>query len=137
MLSTFLFYLTLLTLIHKRYLDPPESKPNSGYGFIIPLSTTSYGAPKKYYFHMSEIETPDEYGGIEPGTGVSFIVTTTRSGKGVQAVAVTIADPPKVDKENESCIHTTFDALTVAEVNGSGDAAEDGTWGNGGDDAWA
>ena len=86
---------------------------------------------------MSEIETPDEDGGIEPGTGVSFIVTTARSGKGVQAVAVTIAEPPKEDEESESSIHASFDALKVEEVNGSGDAAEGGTWGNGGDDVWA
>lgn len=84
---------------------------------------------------MSEIETPDEYGGIEPETIVSFIVTASRTGKGVQAVAVTIADPPKEDKENENPIHTSFDALKVAEVDDTGTAAEGDTWGNGGNDA--
>ena len=84
---------------------------------------------------MSEIETPDEYGGIEPGTGVSFIITTARSGKGVQAVSVTIADPPKQDKENESSIHASFSELKVAEPEESGDTGD--TWGAGGSDAWA
>ena len=88
---------------------------------------------------MSEIETPDEYGGIEPGTGVSFIITTARSGKGVQAAAVTIADPPNEDKENENSIHTSFGELKVAEAeDAGGDAAAEGdTWGTGASDAWA
>ncbi|CAD6586950.1 MAG: hypothetical protein ASARMPRED_002886 [Alectoria sarmentosa] len=123
----------------ERYLDPPDTKPDSGYGFITPLTTTSYGAPKKYYFHMSEIETPDEYGGIEPGTGVSFIITTARSGKGVQAAAVTVADPPNEDKEKENSIHRSFSELKVAEAEDAGDAAaaEGDTWGTGASDAWA
>ncbi|KAF6231745.1 hypothetical protein HO173_010047 [Letharia columbiana] len=121
----------------ERYLDPPDTKPDSGYGFITPLNTTSYGAPKKYYFHMSEIETPDEYGGIEPGTSVSFTIATARSGKGVQAVAVTIADPPKEDKENENPIHASLGALKVTEADDTGDAADGDTWGTGGSDAWA
>lgn len=86
---------------------------------------------------MSSIETPDEYGGIEPGTGVSFLVTPARSGKGVQAVDVTIADPPKEDKENESPIHASFGALKVAEAGENGDTAEADTWGTGGNDAWS
>ena len=81
---------------------------------------------------MSSIEDPDEYGGIEPGTGVSFLVTPARSGKGVQAVAVTIADPPKEDKENESPIHSSFDALKVAEAGENGDTVEEQHWGTGG-----
>ena len=85
---------------------------------------------------MSEIETPDEYGGIEPETIVSFIITASRTGKGVQAVAVTIADPPKEEKENENPIHASFDALKVAEVEETGDAAEGGTWGNVRNDTW-
>lgn len=86
---------------------------------------------------MSKIETPDEYGGIEPGTGVSFIITTARSGKGIQAVCVTIADPPKEDKENENSIHASFSELKVEEPEENGDAAEGDTWGTGGSDAWA
>lgn len=86
---------------------------------------------------MSEIETPDEYGGIEPGTSVSFIIATARSGKGVQAVAVTIADPPKDDKENENSIHASLGALKVAEADDTGDAADGDTWGTRGNDAWA
>ena len=87
---------------------------------------------------MSEIETPDEYGGIEPGTGVKFIVTSSRSGKGFQAVAVSVADFPKEDKENENPIQGSFDALKVAEVDDTGSVAEaDNTWGNGGINAWA
>lgn len=87
---------------------------------------------------MSEIETPDECGGIEPGTGVSFIITPARSGKGVQAAAVTIADPPNEDKENETSIHTPFGELKVAEAGDAGDAAaERDTWGTGASDAWA
>ena len=110
-------------------MDPPESRPLTGYGFITPLNPTSYGAPEKYYFHMSEIETPDEYGGIEPGTGVSFVITPARSGKGVQAVAVTIADPPKANKENQDPTHGTFGALKITDSNGFGDDAQGGAWG--------
>ena len=117
-------------------MDPPLSKPDSGYGFIVPLNATSYGAPKKYYFHMSEIETPDEYGGIEPGTGVKFIVMSSRSGKGFQAVAVSVADFPKENKENENPIQGSFDALKVADVDDIGSVAEADSWGNGGTDAW-
>lgn len=92
---------------------------------------------------MSEIETPDEYGGIEPGTGVSFIITTARSGKGVQAAAVTIADPPKEDTENENSIHASFDKLKIVEAEGTADSVEGNSWGtavegNGwGTDGWA
>ena len=117
----------------KRYLDPPDSNPNSGYGFIVPLDgTTSYGAPKRYYFHMSEIETPDEYGGIEPGTGVKFIVTPSRSGKGFQAVAVAVADPPDGSKENDDPVQASFEALSVEDAGHStaaeGDASGKGGW---------
>ena len=86
---------------------------------------------------MSEIEDPDEYGGIEPGTGVSFIVTAARSGKGVQAAAVTVADPPpKEDKENENSIHDPFGALKVAEAIDTGDAAEAEPWVPVSNDGW-
>lgn len=130
LLSTFLFSPTWLTCTRKRYLDPPDSKPDSGYGFIVPLDTTSYGAPKRYYFHMSEIVTPDEHGGIEPGTGVKFIVTPSRSGKGFQAVDVAVADPPEENKGNKNSIHASFDAM---KVDDAGDAAQGDSWGNGGD----
>ena len=126
----------MLTYIHKFYFDPSETKPDSGYGFITPLEKSSYGAAKKYYFHKSEIETPDEYGRIEPETIVSFIITASRTGKGVQAVAVTIADPPQAEKENENPINASLDALNVAEFDETGDAAVGDTWGNVGNDTW-
>ena len=81
---------------------------------------------------MSEIETPDEYGGIEPGTGVSFVISPARSGKGVQAVAVTIADPPKENKENkenQDPTHGSFGALKLADPNVIAGNAEGGAWG--------
>ena len=52
---------------------------------------------------MDEIVTPDEYGGLNPGAHVSFIVVPAR--KGIQAAAVTIVDPSegkKEDKEKEN-----------------------------------
>ena len=84
---------------------------------------------------MSEIATPDEDGGIEPGSTVSFIVLAAK--KGVQAAAVTLADPPNNnsnnsdnDKENIP-FEDTFAGLGVSD---SGNAAkEDGTsdgWGS-------
>ena len=85
---------------------------------------------------MSQIETPDEYGGIEPGTSVKFIVTPSRSGKGFQAVGVAIADPPKENTENEGSIHASFDAMKVAEADNTGDAAEGDGWGNEGNGGW-
>ena len=48
---------------------------------------------------MDEIVTPDEYGGLNPGAHVSFIVVPAK--KGVQAAAVTIVDPPEEKKEEE------------------------------------
>ena len=100
---------------------------------------------------MSEIETPDDYGGIEPGTGVSFIVTASRSGKGFQAAAVTIADPPEEDKDNQTSIHTSFDdnkenenlidacfdAMKVAEANDTDAFTSADTWGSGANAGWA
>lgn len=82
---------------------------------------------------MSEIETPDEHGGIEPGTGVKFIVTPSRSGKGFQAVGVAVADPPNENQENENSIHASFDTVKVAEADNTGDATQGDSWGNGGD----
>ena len=86
---------------------------------------------------MSEIRNPDEFGGIDPDTGVSFIVAPARSGKGFQAVAVKIADPPKENKENENSFHESFDALKVEEVHENGDAAEGDSWGSSAADAWS
>ncbi len=101
----------------QQYFDPTERKPTNGYGFIEPLDPPSYGAPKKsvqlaepqtslpqsntstrYFFHMDEIVTPDEYGGLNPGTPVSFIIVPAK--KGIQAAAVTKADPPEEKKED-------------------------------------
>ena len=48
---------------------------------------------------MDEIVTPDEYGGLNPGTNVSFIVVPAK--KGIQAAAVTKADPPEEKKEDK------------------------------------
>ena len=31
----------------QKYFDPTPQKPTNGYGFIEPLDTPSYGAPKK------------------------------------------------------------------------------------------
>ena len=42
---------------------------------------------------MDSITTPDEYGGLWPGDHVSFIVVPAR--KGIQAIEVTLEDPPK------------------------------------------
>ena len=48
---------------------------------------------------MDEIVTPDEYGGLNPGAHVSFIVVPAK--KGIQAAAVTIVDPPEEKKKEE------------------------------------
>ena len=82
---------------------------------------------------MSEIETPDEDGGIEPGFNVSFIVLPAK--KGVQAAAVTIADPPSNDndKENVPALEASFADMGVKDDGNA--ATEDdtndgwGTWG--------
>lgn len=85
---------------------------------------------------MSEIQTPDEDGGIEPDTNVSFIVIAAR--KGVQAAAVTMAERPKENEdENEATLEESFGGIEVKD-HGNGDtgegeaAAEDG-WGAWGD----
>ncbi|KAK4694889.1 cold shock protein, partial [Lecanoromycetidae sp. Uapishka_2] len=104
------------------YWDPTEKKPTNGYGFIIPFDKPSYGAPNKYFFHMDEIEDPDEDGGIEPGTNVSFIVIAAK--KGVQAAAVTIADRPVEengahdDKENMPALEKSFADTGFGNDNG-------------------
>ncbi len=116
----------------ERYSDPPNAESTNGYGFIELLDPPGYGQPKKYYFHMSEIEDPDDNGGIEPGTGVSFIVQPARSGRGFQACMVTVADPPKPEEE------TSLEAgLGKMNVNDEGktktDAGADEGWGSFGD----
>lgn len=60
---------------------------------------------------MSEIMDPDEDGGIEPDTGVSFIIVPAR--KGSQAAAVTIADPPMEEEKEEPALTTSFQDLNV------------------------
>ena len=74
---------------------------------------------------MSEIETPDEHGGIEPGSNVSFIVLPAK--KGVQAAAVTIADPPSNDndKENAPTLEASFADISVKDDGNA--ATEDDT----------
>lgn len=136
----------------ERYSDPPTAESTNGYGFIEPLDPPGYGQPKKYYFHMSELEDPDDNGGIEPGTGVSFIVQPARSGRGFQACMVTAADPPKPEEGRsleaglkKMNVNDKGSPDTVPEVNeggsGFGDApahaqelpAEDSGWGSFGD----
>ncbi len=81
---------------------------------------------------MSEIEDPDEDGGIEPGTGVSFIVQPARSGRGFQACRVTVADPPK--PEEEASLEAGLGNMHVNGNGGSDAAAEaDDGWGGFGD----
>ena len=61
---------------------------------------------------MDEIVTPDEYGGLNPGAHVSFIVVPAK--KGIQAAAVTIVDPPeekKEDEKNENIPIKAFDSF--------------------------
>ena len=70
---------------------------------------------------MSEIETPDDDGGIDEGTNVSFIVIPAK--KGIQAAAVTIADPPeepKEEKASEPTLETSFADMDVTESSGAG-----------------
>ena len=68
---------------------------------------------------MSEIETPDNDGGIDAGTNVSFIVIPAK--KGIQAAAVTIADPPEEPKEEElKPLETSFADMGVSEPANTG-----------------
>lgn len=63
---------------------------------------------------MSEIMDPDEDGGIDLETGVSFIIVPAK--KGVQAAAVTIADPPTIEEkkeEPEPALETAVENLNV------------------------
>ena len=70
---------------------------------------------------MSEIETPDDDGGIDEDTNVSFIIIPAR--KGVQAAAVTIADPPEEPKEetlSEPTLETSFADMGVTDPTEAG-----------------
>ncbi|KAF6230560.1 hypothetical protein HO173_011097 [Letharia columbiana] len=126
------------------YKDPPSSKPDSGYGFIVELDQLTVKKPKKHYFHMWEIETPDDAGGIDPETMVSFIIIPAK--KGFQAAAVTIADPPKEEEttqeneapwgtaaeDNETPLETAMEEMHVSEANETTADATRGDWGSGG-----
>ncbi|KAL8788505.1 MAG: hypothetical protein Q9195_007282 [Heterodermia aff. obscurata] len=106
-----------------QYFDPTEKRPTNGYGFIERL-----GDKTRFYFHMSEIVEPDEEGGIDIDTGVSFIIIPAR--KGLQAASVTIADPPVVEKtpepETPLAIEDSFAALDVGkDVEADPDAPVD------------
>lgn len=83
----------------------------------------------RYYFHMDELEDPDEDGGIEPNTNVSFIVLPAK--KGVQAASVKIADPP-VEKKDDNKENVPALEKSFADTGFGGD---DSGFGNGfGDD---
>lgn len=76
---------------------------------------------------MSEIMEPDEEGGIDIDTGVSFIIIPAR--KGLQAAIVTIADPPVVEKMPEPAaapmIEDSFADLNVGKEEDKTDAPVD------------
>ena len=71
---------------------------------------------------MSEIETPDDEGGIDADTNVSFIVIAAK--KGIQAAAVTICDPPEpkveTQKENVAPIESSFADLGLSATTDTG-----------------
>ena len=67
---------------------------------------------------------PDEEGGIEPETGVSFIIVPAK--KGLQAAAVTIADPPAIEeKKEEPALETSFENFNVENDENVPPAATD------------
>ena len=76
---------------------------------------------------MSEIMDPDDDGGIEPETGVSFIIVPAK--KGLQAAAVTIADPPAIEEaieeKEEPALETSFENLNVGNDENVPPAATD------------
>ena len=76
---------------------------------------------------MSEIVEPDEEGGIDIDTSVSFIIIPAR--KGFQAAVVTIADPPIVEKIPEPAaaptIKDSIADLSVGEEENGTDAPVD------------
>ena len=76
---------------------------------------------------MSEIVEPDEAGGIDIDTGVSFIIVPAR--KGLQAAVVTVADPPMVEKTPEPvtapAIEDSFADLDVGKEANGNDAPVD------------
>ena len=78
---------------------------------------------------MSNIETPDEEGGLEPETGVSFIVVPAK--KGFQAVNVRVEDPPE---PTATPVETSLAGLNIHEK-----ATDEGAWGGNeapADDGW-
>lgn len=83
---------------------------------------------------MSEIETPDEDGGIEPTTNVSFIVIPAK--KGIQAAAVTIADPPIEEKENEKPLEKAFADIGFGNDDGFGSDDKAGESNAAADEGW-
>lgn len=126
-LSPSIFPKTPLTT-PQRYSDPPTPESANGFGFIKPLGPPSYGAPKKYYFHMSEILTPDEDGGIDIGEPVSFKVVPTSNNKGIQAVDVQRAEPPKEKEEEKENEKPLEDGVAAMGVNDAADWGA-GAWG--------
>lgn len=68
---------------------------------------------------MDEIVTPDEDGGIEPGTAVSYIVIPAK--KGLQAAAVTEVTPPGEKKEDAPAtgIESSFAQMDVSISQGA------------------
>ena len=96
------------------YKDPPTSKPNSGYGFIVELDQLELKKPKKHYFHMSEIQTPDDAGGIDPEAIVSFIIIPARKGFQAAAIAITgAARNGEADKEDEAPLEQAMEEMHV------------------------
>ena len=66
---------------------------------------------------MSNIETPDEEGGLSPGTGISFIVIPAK--KGFQAASVRVEDPPEPAPQ-----------AALADLSLNGEATDTGAWGD-------
>ena len=87
----------------------------------------------RYFFHLSNIVDPDEQGGLEPGTGVSFIIIPAK--KGFQAAAVTVEDPPKPEPKplETSMANLNVDDTATAEDGWGDDAVTAGY--SGGNDA--
>ncbi len=96
------------------YYDPTPSKPTNGFGFIE-ATGPPYSGPRRHYFHMDQIATPDDKGGLYHGDYVSFIVVQAR--KGFQAVDVKLEDHHKPEDEDE--IEAKMAAMNVGDSNGA------------------